>query len=60
MSQLVYLTEPKPKKWKIEKLKSKKWIYSEVSVKVWGICGVSPDESKEGNGNLGLVGLRFH
>ena len=36
------------KKCKTEKLESKKWICSEVTVKVWGIHVVSPEEEKEG------------
>jgi len=33
------------KKWEKTK-KTKKWICSEVSVKVWGVRGVSPEEEK--------------
>jgi len=48
--------EPKTKKWKTEKLKSKKWICSEVglSVNSPGISVVSPEEEKEGYGGNDL------
>jgi len=39
--------ETTTKKCKIEKLKSKKQICSEVTVKVWGIHAASPEEEKE-------------
>jgi len=44
---LIYRTEPTTKKWKKE-LISKKRVCSEVWVIVRGICGVSPEEEKEG------------
>jgi len=39
--------ETTTKKCKIEKLKSKERICSEVTVKVWGIHAASPEEEKE-------------
>jgi len=45
----MYHTEPTTKKWKTEKLKSKKKISSEVlSVDSPGIRGVSPEQEKKG------------
>jgi len=45
---LIYRTETTTKKRKTEKLKSKKWICSElVTVKVGGIRVFSPEEEKE-------------
>jgi len=44
---LIYRTEPATKNCKAEKLKSKKRICSEVTVKVWEIHVVSPEEEKE-------------
>jgi len=44
---LIYRTEPTSKKWKTEKLKSKKRICSEVSVNSPGNRGVNPEEEKE-------------
>jgi len=37
-----------------EELKSKKRICSEVLATVWEICGVSPEEKKEGCGGKDL------
>jgi len=37
-----------------KKLKSEKRVWSEVSVTVRGICGVSPEEEKEGYGGEDL------
>jgi len=46
---LIYHTEPTTKKWKTEKLKSKKRVCSEVSVNSpQGIHGVCAEEEKEG------------
>ena len=44
---LIYRTETTTKKRKTEKLKSKKWICSQVTVKVGGIRVFSPEEEKE-------------
>ena len=43
---LIYRTEPTTKKCKTEKVKSKKRICSEVTVKVWEMHVVSPEEEK--------------
>ena len=43
----IYRTKTTTKKCKTEKLKSKKRICSEVTVKVWGIHVVSHEEEKE-------------
>jgi len=51
MSQLIYHMEQTTKKWKTQRLKSrKKLICSEVSVNttVWGNHVISPEEEKEG------------
>ena len=44
---LIYRTEPTTRKCKTEKTEKQKRIYSEVTVKVWGIHAVSPEEEKE-------------
>ena len=49
--------EPKTKKWKTEKLKSKKWICSKVGLSVnspGDQCSLSPEEEKEGYGGNDL------
>jgi len=43
----IYRTETTTKKCKTETLKSIKRVCSVVTVKVWGIRGVSPEEEKE-------------
>jgi len=44
---LIYRTETTTKNCKTERLKSKKRICSEVTVKVWRIHVVSPEKEKE-------------
>jgi len=53
-SQLNLPQEPTTKKWKTEKLKSKKQTCTEVSVNSPGMRGVSPEKEKEGCGGKDL------
>jgi len=51
---LIYRTGPTTKKWKNRKTEKKIRICSEVSVNIWRIRGVGPEEEREGYGEKDL------